>query len=1441
MKIDPRQIHVVQAVLLVLGIVLGALMLKPLRAQADSRAEIMKERIISQLEASQDVKISYKGVSPALLSTIVVRGLNVTFGQGDFRAETVRIHYNPFRSLTSDDLLRFVSRIAIKNGHLNLTVSSESPREQVAANGEIAALRPLFENKSVDLSGISAKIRLSDSVLLNADEVTLALNDEGGIVRYEIAGAFHVSGMGFLDNIREVRARASSNGSFSPTESTVHGRFNVLSASSEYVVLQPISMDFTYADGQLAARRVSDNVPMDLLINYSFDGWHISGKTEELKMTSIALSGISSAWFTPFFSSIVDGRFQLSASPSFDHFDYEVDMDVEAEPTIGTFDYKTKLHFRGSQDSMYIDTLQVSSELGNLSYVGVLNIKRLAPDGFLTLNLSESLLGYPAFARFNLNTREGVITARPEAFEANEVQFRDFRFFVIPEDDTFVASLIAVPESGEDPREKKLTMDVFVDSRTDLAIRAFVKVEGFETSLITRLLGLTRQFDLPFAGDFIFDMDGFFESSSKTWLASLDKVTLRHRNNPDKGLVISGRASPEGWSLDSLRATWNEYVVDGRGYGKNLAEGGYAEGRLLFGEQFFPLTARWFDDGSVTVDGDLGLEIYLRPGTEGERWISLVCDSVLIPLSDGQMVASLDLRGQIAVRGDLELYINRAQILLSGRSNKSDIDVAFNGSLSRDSLLLSKISITDDYGELTGSAAFETAGNSKILLGQVLLEGSGDERYHIDLVKNGDFWDIDLGISAARIERVMPERFSGELSLDGSLDGTLKNPSISLNLSSSNGVFDGQPFEAGAAISLESGLMRISDIQYSHRAINLDRGLVLLNMKEGSLKTTAELNATYNQVPVSSGLSLAVDFDGALAIAEIPHLLDLGYRGTMATQPVMWDSAPHLPAYTFHFSKDSDFFRIVSPDSGMLDLSYAYESGELNVLSGSKMPVVSRGRGTIKDGNIDFSFSELNIDPILANYVMYRDPILMQYYVVFQSGSLVGEFDISGPLNNPEINGELRVVDLKVDTPYTYAEIQPASTDIHFESHRITIDRIHVSVGDGMLYGGGSIVLDRFRIVECNIEYGATSTSKGAGVPVYYPLLGVNLDGIFTGEGSMTGGNKHFYLDGNFTFDELRASLGDSTKPVRQNRRSAYPNAFFLDFDFNTGNNCIFYLPNEEWRIIRATAEAGQTLNLVFSSDPHNLSLTGVLPIKTGDIYYFARGFRITEGSLKFNEAFKKFNPTLSIRAETRVKDEEGSDVQVALVYNAPIMSDFNPTIETIPPRSDILTLFGQAVAPDSNSQDNQGERVLLATSGLFGQMGIVQPFEEALKEELNLDMVSIQTDIIENTLEEGLTRDADSGLSSKSQSLGRYLDNTSMYVGKYIGDSLFFSGTVSANYLESQRSNSIFGGLEFRASADLEMVTPFFSILWSYSPNPQGSEGFVVDNAITLRRRFSY
>ena len=85
----------------------------------------------------------------------------------------------------------------------------------------------------------------------------------------------------------------------------------------------------------------------------------------------------------------------------------------------------------------------------------------------------------------------------------------------------------------------------------------------------------------------------------------------------------------------------------------------------------------------------------------------------------------------------------------------------------------------------------------------------------------------------------------------------------------------------------------------------------------------------------------------------------------------------------------------------------------------------------------------------------------------------------------------------------------------------------------------------------------------------------------------------------------LKVSLGSPRVPVRQRKPGKRPKPVTLDFRIWMGRNCTFYLPNEELKIVQATAEQGHLLSLAFNNTPRKLSLTGTLPIQSGVIHYF--------------------------------------------------------------------------------------------------------------------------------------------------------------------------------------------------------------------------------------------
>ena len=78
------------------------------------------------------------------------------------------------------------------------------------------------------------------------------------------------------------------------------------------------------------------------------------------------------------------------------------------------------------------------------------------------------------------------------------------------------------------------------------------------------------------------------------------------------------------------------------------------------------------------------------------------------------------------------------------------------------------------------------------------------------------------------------------------------------------------------------------------RGIFLERGLLLMDMEEGSFRAAAELSATYNQVPVASGFALEMDFKRSIALFDISSLKNTEFSGILATREFLWNGNSHL-------------------------------------------------------------------------------------------------------------------------------------------------------------------------------------------------------------------------------------------------------------------------------------------------------------------------------------------------------------------------------------------------------------------------------------------------------------------------------------------------------------------------------------------------------------------
>jgi hypothetical protein len=190
-------------------------------------------------------------------------------------------------------------------------------------------------------------------------------------------------------------------------------------------------------------------------------------------------------------------------------------------------------------------------------------------------------------------------------------------------------------------------------------------------------------------------------------------------------------------------------------------------------------------------------------------------------------------------------------------------------------------------------------------------------------------------------------------------------------------------------------------------------------------------------------------------------------------------------------------------------------------------------------------------------------------------------------------------------------------------------------------------------------------------------------------------------------------------------------------------------------------------------------------------------------------------------------------------------LSKFTPRFSSDPPRSDtyIMAMIGAPFVARAETQ-GLGISAALMSSDVISQTWLLRPLEQRLRDVLKLDMVSVRTQIVQNLLVQRLF-----GTTLNP------LDNTSVSLGKYLGNDLFLEMLVRlqtpsvAGYIgppvglppspnPTLPSPGI--GLVPQFELSMEWATPFFLLDWSFQPQHPETM-FLTDQSLSFSWRISY
>ena len=1432
------RIHLAQLLMLAVLIVVTAFALVPLQRAVDARMQQLKDQLITATEARLGRRVSYSSISPSIFRFLDIRGLRILGEPGErdvlIDVGQVKAYYNVLQ-LFSDHPLDALTELRLENSSIDLDYRRDQDvldfvRQTVAANGARQAagaveipldLRIRGENMSLRYQGPTDEYRaqnLGFVVTVRDGETALALGGNFGSLHRD-GGSWRAEG-------------ASIDGSWSDAAS--HARLLIdvprLQTAAATVVDQTFQLDY---DGRtIDVHKVRDRSPIDLSLKIDpvAATVQVDFLTDGMIPANVVQLHGPLAVFNPWLLGETSGQGRLNYSLTTQDLSYDLRISNRVRNPEIAEPIAISLAVQGDTRSADIESFSVRSSQGQALFSGAVDLVNRVPHGDLLFEgFSYDGIG-PLSASFSVGAERGWTTLRSEVVRYGQSRFYDVELAMRQEGDRSGYSALAfldserrgwVELSGQRGAVAESGVEMLAEFR-NAPLDAVIEVAA------DLLPGFPRDRVTAVAGGSVLDTRVRASTAGQRLRVEAPFVSLYDPERPDRYAAFGFYAGEAGFEVRNAVVASGEYLLRG-GLLARVAN----DQRIDFQAEFLDGLRRYEVEGlvdnarTVVFRGSHGLDGRLHVADNGEVVYSARAQQFPLPFSDNGARVTFDLSGIFRSFEQWDVSLRKLE-LGEVRLGKHGFTVDLSGRFNAAGGRIERLTYSDAVSRVSGSGTAEYnllgGGGASLLLNLNALDTP--ERYELQATLDAGELTAALVFESSPLARSTIEGIRGSVNGVMTLDGLLSDPRMSADFQVVDGAVNNDAFSANGRVTYSDQVITLETVrgQYVTNSLSGGRGTIDLRNSTIDLQATVRNSAQHRAQPrtlrVRSQLESDEPQDDLFALLAGP------FRGRVRIEGL--DILPRRYG-DWDFSVDRSAERIVvsgGPSDAMSAI--VHSNGQFRIELLDPLPIRFVAAGSLQNGDV-----EANITQVLVQIDEVPDLFDLGALSV-QAGRISGGIRLVGQLSDPDLYGTLTADGVRANLDLLRDPIGPAKIYLVLQEKQLRLTPFTTAVGSGSGTVSGTIVLHRWGVDEFQLDI----ESGESGVPVAHTFGGLSVDGYAAGRMRIAGSPGFLSITGDI---EARATtLAVSTRD--QPREPGPDSMTTVDLNLRTGRRVEFLWPSREFPVVRSFAQANEQLQLHYSDESGTFRLRGNVGIQGGEIYYFDRNFYIREGQIVFDETEELFDPRLRARAELREVGREGP-VRIFLIADGSRLSEFSPRFESSPTMSDseIATLIGGGLITGGPDDVFNISTAMLATTDIVTPFGIMNNVETSIRDALGLDLFSVRTQLFQNLVVGALEEPAQEPLDNNGRSLGQYLDNTTVFLGKYLGSSLFLELLVqirARNPLEPQGES--LGGIEVDAELGLEFQTPFFDLQWSVFPqNPQTL--FVSDTTFSFSWGFSY
>ncbi len=1245
-----------------------------------------------------------------------------------------------------------------------------------------------------------------------------------------------------------------------------------------------LDMLLNYDDSKIQARTMRTAFPFSAFAEYDLNSGKINATLDAENFDPLALVSIKKKpeILQKIATSTISGNAQAQidfAGGKFGGVSYDADLSVNLAPALLGERFFVAVNGKGDEKFVSLKNLSVLGKTLDASYSGTFDFLKIEPTGVAQLN---------RFTLPNGNVISGEVWAEP--MKTGGI------WLIVP-----VAFLGEKPLGAEAFLYlKKDSLDFSVElsdyAHAEDYSKATINVDGSLIFGEKPFVQARAEVDSLFADSALETSAFFLPQEQSEQLLSLAKTlspyVLSHLevygSSDFKTFFAANTSRPESefgvFALDGSNEMLNLSSLSVQAFGVSVQASASLDFSNGFNDISFltetivnsipynfsgNITPQW-----ISVTGDYGFDAMIGFSDE----ISGFLQFNALPVSVADYIFSLSTMLAFSYSEENGFNANVARFEFSEPTGKIKIEptVAFSGELSKYGFVFDAFSYSDVNSELDMSgnlswsfdfeksvldfARIELAGRSPISTeglsiqaqivnptGLSFSEANPLDDYYISAEISVDSFPFSRFLDGQGADNILDAKISAS--------GTILDPFVSVDISRASLILSGLPLEThGRAVLNDTGIS-VEDFNISWAFLNVKDFFATFDPVtfSGTASAQADFEAAGRTLsaPLEFSASGVVDEDAKKF--TLPDFYSVSVSSKGLSGSLLKNAFPfklnlvHIPGQFDIFSDNPHGFKASIDEAG----AFSATTGKSDVLSFNAEGFFGEG------GAIDIFITSIEAD--LSKITSEFDVP----FVSFPSGNLLGNVRISGLTNAPEIAGALQIDSLSLLIPMlSKSTISADSVQITAGAEGINMSDTPFSIGNGSVMVSSDITLDRWEVA--NIFLSLRSIGK-LGVPIDLELPMIHIAGearadldisvILPDDIVVQGSVSAENTDIEITANELQEKLSlegiiksipldflfggkNDDEEVAETVQGEQPIFNIVtSLDLNVGNQVrIACNP-----FLRALIAPGTSLGFTMDSATGEFGVVGEVSLHGGEVSWLNRNFYLREGRIVFNETQDNIDPLVTVRAETREQDEEGNRVTITLSAQSQPVSRFNPTFSASPAKSEfeIMTLLGQVISADAEGVSD----IALAGGDYLVQATVVRRLENALRELLNFDIFSLRTNVLQNAVKAGLGQNGNSNKKTNEEkkndiTFSNFFDNSTVYVGKYFGSSIYVDAMFHWTYDETKLDDgTTVNGMVFQPEFGFEMSSPFVNIRLGVAPDVESIKQnlWVQSSSITL------